>query len=267
MKKYWLSILLICGTIIFAAGGLLLPAWLMDKQQEKILAGTGSIPLPAVAEEAEENTDNRKEPMRELAEDKEEALAGKLSAKELVEAAQSYLSDGSWFLYEPVEGQISLEEALIIAKAAMENFCERGILPEEFHSLSTAGGSAILGTKWEQDQITKNITPEKGCWIIQYIGETIHAEIYMNAANGKILSFRASGYFNREQAFENSVMIMKQYVKYLGFEEEPQIHSIDELNHAVCGTVQEKGAAVWVVQSDLSEEAMQWLEVHLCELG
>lgn len=267
MKKYWLSILLICGTIIFAAGGLFLPAWLMDRQQEKLLAGTGSIALPAAAEEAEENTDNRKEPMRELAEDKEEALAGKLSVEALVEAAQSYLSDGSWFLYEPVEGQISLEEALIIAKAAMENFCEKEILPEEFHSLSTVGGSAILGTKWEQDQITKNITPEKGCWIIQYIGETIHAEIYMNAANGKILRFRASGYFNREEGFGDIVMIMRQYLEYLGFEEEPQIHNIDELNHAVCGIVEEKKAAVWVIQSDASDEQIQWLEVYLCGLG
>lgn len=91
-------------------------------------------------------------------------------------------------IHDPVEGQISMEQAIGKGKAWLASMgksidMEAGIGTAESEIYSIR---AVLGVGKQKKQVQKKAEPYYSFWTIQLMGETVNATVYLNAVTGKV---------------------------------------------------------------------------------
>ena len=212
MKKYISLFPVLFLTVLFAAGGLLLPGFLMDRQQHSLSEKTETMLLPVVSD-----------------------LPGsrgfrKFSTEKLLQVASSYSFENSgmdyWLTYTPEEWQLTTEELLQVAHQQIDRLCELEILPKQFSSENYTYEGVEHGIPWPVDkkETKDSDIRNSDCsgWVVSGGNSDLSVTACVNSVSGRILYLYASWNYTGSASRPGSKTdILKQYLKYLELDQEP----------------------------------------------
>lgn len=108
-----------------------------------------------------------------------------LTEEQMAEAIHSWNNREIVMIHEPVEGQISMEDAV---KAGEKWLTEMGMEERNGQEIQTGSYSidAKLGVGKRKNDTGKQLEPYYSFWTIQFSDECMNTVVYMNAVTGKV---------------------------------------------------------------------------------
>ncbi|NLK51591.1 MAG: hypothetical protein GX295_03980 [Syntrophomonadaceae bacterium] len=214
-------------SLMIAFCGWILTNTLLDKQETVLLSVTGSIHAPSVLGTTagtgnDANSNSTPKIKTELITDEtklEEGVMAKILAN--WNAPKSHARP-----HEPVEGQLSMEQAITAAKNGLSHFNTHGIIPPELLKDEFTRTNASL---WENQpaikenqsdtrvKVSMELPPEYSYWAITFGNEKMSVQLTLNAVTGAIwradiFSYQAGTIFANLDVVE----MVEIYAAYLG---------------------------------------------------
>ncbi|MGN0292713.1 MAG: hypothetical protein ACI4D3_01775 [Lachnospiraceae bacterium] len=212
MKKYIFLFPVLFFTVFFAVGGLLLPGFLMDRQQRSLSEKTETMILPVISDFPDSRGFR------------------KFSTEKLLQVASSYSFESSgmdyWLTYMPEEGQLTTAELLQVAHQQIDRFCELEILPEQFSSENYTYEGLEHGIPWSADKEETDGSDIQNSdysgWVVSGGNSGLSVTACVNSVSGQILYLNASwNYTDSSSRPKAKSDILKRYLKYLELDQEP----------------------------------------------
>ena len=140
-----------------------------------------------------------------------------LTAEQIEEAIIGWNNRTSETVHSPVEGQISMEEAI----QSGENWLESMELKEKGEETDTHFVNAVLEIPKQQESsgqngLTEQMEPYCSFWTVQFSGEGMNAVLYINAVTGKVWGAEVDLY--RNLPYEVSIEKLETFVKLAGLQ-------------------------------------------------
>ena len=205
MKRYLTASLLVLFTLALAAAGFLLPDYLTQRQQDALIGRVQTFRLSAADSDSTVLTESD----------------ASIPPETLFSIGESYLLTDNWRFYEPIEGQLYMEEALTAAKTEIAKLVQLHVLPDIMKNWNTRKTSAEHGGITKDGGDRTLVRPEYGCWIIYYgdADSDIQMELYVNSISGQILKLYASWPTDASDFDLNPPVILQNYLEYLGLQD------------------------------------------------
>lgn len=243
MIKYIRGFFIILFTLLLATGGLFLPVFLINKQQEALFAKTETIHLPT-------------------AEDTNHTAFIQFTPDQLLPIAVCYGDRINWNVYDAVNEDLTTEYLIQTTHEQIDQLCQLGILPEIFSGANYTWENIERGTAWT-DEITEffPVSPiakqDFSGWIAYCRNSNVTINVRINASSGQILYLFAS--WTKEEGTQSSPNstseILAQYLDYLGLSDVScGIWNTDD-NHYYCSFEKDYPVllAVWQNHRDFEE--------------
>lgn len=233
MLKYTRGFFIILFTLLLALGGLFLPVFLMNKQQESLFAKTEAIHLPTA-----ENTDH-KDFIR-------------FAPDQLLPIAFSYGEGGHWNVYDSVNEDLTTEYLIQTTHEQIDQLCQLGILPEIFSGANYTWENIERGNAWTEEivELFPSVALEEqdfSGWIAYCRNSNLFINVRINASSGQILNLSAS--WTEESKTRNTPQnapeILAGYLNYLELNDLP--HSIVGETDTCCSCRFENDYPVWLI--------------------
>lgn len=110
-----------------------------------------------------------------------------LTVKEVRNAIDRWNNRIGEVIHDPVEGQISMEQAIEEGKewlvSMIKNEGAEAISGLESERYTV---SAVLGLGKEEETVQRQVEPYYSFWTIHFAGQTMNATVYINAVTGKV---------------------------------------------------------------------------------
>lgn len=176
-KSFKYTILTLLLALGFAFGSMAGMNLILEAREKQILTERGKavIEAPVRAWQEQKSGEN------------EESKGNTLTLKQISDAIDSWNNRIGEMIHDPVEGQISMEQAIEQGKvwlASMEknrDMGEKVDLDNEIYSVS-----AVLGVGKQNEQAGGQIEPYYSFWTIQFTSQGINTTVYLNAVTGKV---------------------------------------------------------------------------------
>lgn len=176
-KSFKYTILTLLLALGFAFGSMAGMNLILEARERQILTERGKAVIEAPVRAWQEwKTDEN-----------EENNGCTLTLKQISAAIDSWNNRIGEVIHDPVEGQISMEQAIEQGKvwlASMEKGGDMGEkidLDNEIYSVS-----AVLGVGKQNEQAGGQIEPYYSFWTIQFTSQGINTTVYLNAVTGKV---------------------------------------------------------------------------------
>lgn len=167
-----------CGVLsalILAFVGFFLVQDGLTREQEKLLRSGGLVELPQTGTVGEEMSD---------------ASIGQLSEEELLQLVKSMEQKGEVRPHEPVQGQLTMAQAMERAMA----WLEETLFPR--FGLSDALGGEYKATcfLWSPEAVGQDLgaAPWLGCWMVSVSSQDVDIALKLSAVSGQILDASVS---------------------------------------------------------------------------
>lgn len=212
MKKYFSLFALLLAAILFTAGGLFLPKFLLDKQQDSLFRKTETTILPTMTDTSTDRTFQKFTPEKLL---------------QVASCYQNYNMD-YWLTYTPREGQMTTEEVLQISHEQIEQLCGLNVLPEQFSDENYTYEGVEHGIPCSPEDVenmmSNTISPDYDYsgWIILSGNNYLSITAYINSVSGQVLGLSASWY-SPDNLPVSELLVLKQFLQYLGLDQEPAV--------------------------------------------
>ncbi len=234
--------------IAFIALSLFCVRLLLGKWEEKLLTERGSLEFALPVRD-----------WQEMGADQASSGEKELTMEQIEDIIDIWNQRNAMLIHSPVEGQISIDEAIEAAK----NWLEKMEITKFTKKASSGDGSiqATLnqgrkkGEKWELKG------PGYSFWVVEYKRSDMEAIFYVNAVTGQVWS--AQIWLEEFQAedmetvyLENGVMQLKRFIKLAGFKDkEGQI-----LKENAYKDVSDKATSLY--EADVSEVEDNYLHLE-----
>lgn len=207
MKKYFSLFALFLAAILFTAGGLFLPKFLLDRQQNSLFDKTETTILPTMTDTSSDR------------------IFRKFTPEKLLQVAACYKNYNMdyWLTYTPREGQMTTEEILQVSHRQIKQLCELNILPEQFSDENYTYEGVEHGIPWSPEDMDRDSTSapdsDYSGWIILGGNNRLSITVYVNSVSGQILGLNASWY-SADTSPSSELQILKQFLLYLELDQE-----------------------------------------------
>lgn len=157
-------------SLVFALGGWLLTNGLIERQHAALMhtVHTVEISEPSVPEQSA-----APEPVT-------------LSIKEMADIVNLWNSNHTEHYHDPVEGQLTMEDAIMAAKDGLSYFCESGALPKEILADDFTETSAFLYAMGDDRGTADVLAPAYSYWSIILNNRDVSIKLTLNAYTGRI---------------------------------------------------------------------------------
>lgn len=240
MKKVRASLLSGVVVITVIVLGFLLPSLFLEHQKSKLLSKVDVIEIA---------TDQDDEQSQE-----------EMDIRDLLQVAQSYHEADGWYDYELQDNQITMEEAWQSAEQTVQEFCEQGILPQSFISITDGERNGSNMTKFDHGSVVVESIPWKGCIELRYMKENKQLTMYMNPVNKKVLEISVTSLTKDNDTFSDPEHILEQYISYLGLNNEK--YSISGKSGAAEVKMESLDAVICVAEYD-NDYGIRTLEIYV----
>lgn len=207
IKKHILTVGAAAFSLLIVYGGWFLSNQLMDRQQYSLMNTVNSIP---VKDTTTTDQDMENEPERLL------------SSNEIVDILKVWNFDMTGYYHDPIDGQLTMEEAIKAAKSGLSYFCNKGVLPEEIINNEYAQTNAFLydiqgKTKTTNPGVLSSMRPSYSFWSVSLANQKVLIQLTLNAQTGQIwMADISSSYYGKMIADINVLDLLLKYETYLG---------------------------------------------------
>jgi len=136
-----------------------------------------------------------------------------LTMKQMEEAVSCWDNRVGVTVHNPVNGQISMEEAV---GAGEEWLMEMELLENE-KDMEAYFVNAMLGIAAQKEEAGVQLEPYYSFWTVRFLGEAMNAVLYINAVTGNVLGAEISLYGNLPVQFP--VENLKRFAELAGLQE------------------------------------------------
>lgn len=219
-KQHILSAVVALLSTVIVFGGWLLTNELLNRQHLTLMNTVHSISVKEPTE-----ADISVEPAKVT-----------LSTQQISDILEVMKSGYRKYYHDPYDEQLTMEEAIRVAKSDLSYFCDKGILPLELLESSFTQTNAFLYDlqSIKQEAVPVPVVVEKlsdaaySFWSVQLSNRDISVELTLNALTGQIWIADINSYtpninFDDIKALE----IIKEYEAYLGLTGGSELRSDD----------------------------------------
>ncbi len=204
IKQRILTVVGAAITMLFVYGGWLLTNELMDRQQDKLMDTVHSIEV--------------KESLSTGLEDEQERVP--LSDKEIVDILNIWNRKQVGYYHDPVDGQLTMEEAIKAAISGLSYFCEKGVLPSLISESEYAQTKAFLydikGNPSTRESISPAPRPLYSFWSVSLANKKVMIDLIINAQTGQIWTATITSFSEEVNINELSTLkVLQTYETYL----------------------------------------------------
>lgn len=180
MKKWLINGLGIVIALCLALGGLTLMDYLLKEKRERYLSASGGLDQTGLSLEPSKSNS-------------EQTILSKEELKQVLSAMR-----GREVPHEPLEGQLSMEQAIELGKEWVREYCleDLGLLSDDeqkYHRMD-----ARLCRRQGTDSM-ENPNILYSYWMVSLTSREIRADLVMNAVTGQVLDARLTSYTIRAE--------------------------------------------------------------------
>lgn len=173
----FMNLLGILSALVIALGGLFLVQAGLAGEKEKLLAGGGLLELPRTETVEKEEA-------------KDAVDSGQLTEEELLQLVQSMGQGGEVRPHEPMQGQLTMVQALDCGRAWLEEFFLQPFglsdsFAEEYKISCYLWSPEDAGADGEE-------CPWLGCWTVTVKSQSVEATLTLSAVSGQVLAASVS---------------------------------------------------------------------------
>ncbi|MDR1130907.1 MAG: hypothetical protein LBL15_00620 [Oscillospiraceae bacterium] len=181
-KQNVLTILGIALSFVIAIGGWAVTSMLIDLKSDALLSAGGLTPVyaPAATSSGHTKLDDNPNIMGE-------DISGErsiFSAIEISRILSNWESRANEQPHEPMEGQITMEQAIAIGQKGLSYFYDQGIIPAQLLEYSKT--DAYLCQRQPSGGAGKMLSPDYSYWGLSFSGENGSVRFSINAMTGQI---------------------------------------------------------------------------------
>lgn len=185
-----------------AFGGLFLVQDRLSREQKKLLTAGGSMALPQ-SESAEAGAADI-------------SLRDALTEEKLLQLVRSLEQREDISPHEPLEGQLTMVQAIECCEAWLTEFFLSDFAPENLSSSEYRINSYL----WAPEGSDPEASPWLSCWTISLINQNIDASLTLSAVSGQVLDVSVSCSLPAEnQSRERLLTLFDKYALSFGLEE------------------------------------------------
>lgn len=196
-----------------ALGGLFLLQEVLDREQEKLLAGSGIVELP--------RTDDV-----EQVETGEVSVPAMLGDEELFQLVTCLEHKGEIQPHEPVQGQLTMAQAMEYGLAWLEEFFLRRFGLSE--SFAREYGVSCYLWSLENEAADGEEHPWLSCWTVSVRSQDIDAALTMSAVSGQVLDASISCSVPVLCESDDISLLLLEYAGTFGLEDDHMVTYSDE---------------------------------------
>lgn len=174
-KTYKYTILTLFLAVIFVFGSMEIMNLILRARERQFLSESGRVVVEAPVRAWQEGDGSME------GENGENSQEGYMLTAEQMEEVISSWDESKAVFHSPVNGQISMEEAM---KAGEEWLMEMGMIEnvdDETHSMY-----ARLSTAVQKESVNAQLEPYYSFWFVRYTSQSMMAFLYINAVTGKV---------------------------------------------------------------------------------
>lgn len=147
------------------AGSMLCMRWILEVREKQLLTETGKATVESPVKAWQEW------------EQKEQAATHKLTMEQMEEAIQFWNNRIGETIHDPVEGQISMEEAIESGKQWLTMMGSE----KQIYSIT-----ATLSAGYQKESAKMQLEPYYSFWTIEFSNQTVKNTLYLNAVTGQV---------------------------------------------------------------------------------
>ena len=178
-KQKLYTVMGIALSFTIAIGGWGLTSMLLDKKSDALLSAVGitHIDMAASPQPAGQGGASTLEILREQPQ---------LTEAEIANVLLNWESSGNEWAHEPMAGQLSMEQIIEIGKAGLIYFYEQGVISTELPPYEYDKITAYLCQNLPRVPEVQTLDPMYSYWTVSFAGESISANLTINALTGQI---------------------------------------------------------------------------------
>lgn len=166
-RKYKYTFLTLLLGTAFMIGSMLCMRWILEVRERQLLTENGKAAVESPVRAWQEW------------EKKEQTANHKLTIEQMEEAIQFWNNRIGETIHDPVEGQISMEEAIELGKQWLTIMGEK----KQIYSIT-----ATLSAGYQRESPKKQLEPYYSFWTIEFSNQTVRTTLYLNAVTGQVWS-------------------------------------------------------------------------------
>lgn len=166
-RKYKYTFLTLLLGTAFMIGSMLCMRWILEVRERQLLTENGKAAVESPVRAWQEW------------EQKEQTATHKLTMEQMEEAIQFWNNRIGETIHDPVEGQISMEEAIELGKQWLTMMGEK----KQIYSIT-----ATLSAGYQRESPKKQLEPYYSFWTIEFSNQTVRTTLYLNAVTGQVWS-------------------------------------------------------------------------------
>ena len=200
-------------SLLMVFGGWELTRGLIDKKERELFAVVGSV---------------RTDPPVALPASKSETpdVFPTLTGAEIAAVLSHWVSEGRERPHEPMEGQLTMEQAIKAAEEGLAFFIEQEVLPSQMYQQGYGRtASAKLCVNQPYHQTDQNLAPYYSYWVVSFPNEQYSLLLRMNAVTGQIWSL-SYAYPEESISADEAERILDVFISYLGMESQGVLNRI-----------------------------------------
>lgn len=162
-------------------GGWFLTESLLNNMEKELLSGDGAVQI----DRKETIADNQASEVdtSDNGKTNHDFNSAELTTTEMVKILQNWESDTNEFPHEPMEGQMSMEQAINTGKDWIAGLGEEGLISSELYEDGFEKISATLNVKQEKDQ-EKRI--DYSYWKVSFTNNEMKVDLMIQASTGQV---------------------------------------------------------------------------------
>jgi len=217
IKQRILTVIAAAFSLLIVCGGWFLINELMDRQQTNLMNRVNSI---TVNETSNDDQDKEDETGRLL-----------LSTQEITDILNVWRFDQTGYYHDPIDGQLTMEEAIKAAKSGLSYFCNEGVLPNQISENEYTQTNAFLYDIQDKKNISKVVPaakrPSYSFWSVSLANQKVIIQLTLNAQTGQIwmANISLTSYDGINFNKVNVLDLLQKFETYLGLSDGNQLRS------------------------------------------
>lgn len=219
-KRVWRICGLAVVALLFVLGNRLIAEILFENMEEKILSDMGSLRIETASDTqiiSDMDSDSWSEPTDSTSKREQTVL----TEEQIANVLKSLEYSSSEVLHEPLDGQISMEQAIEQGKSWLWEMLQNGSLPDSLYNVWKNDGEkmlmdsavAVLFTSYADYTDTEIIEPYCSVWKITFSCYYGTIELLLNAVTGQV--WRADMTFVIDKGEEGPFLEEKDLEKFV----------------------------------------------------
>lgn len=255
-NKY--TILTLLASVAFIAGSMAGMNLILKIEEERLLEGSGEILMesPVLAWQGYGNE----------AGEKSEDANGKapvLTMEQIEDAVKCWNNRKGEILHNPVEGQLSMEEAV---QAGEDWLAKTGFVKEEKTGGEVFRVKATLGMGYTDVSAKTQLEPYYSFWTIKFVDENQYIILYLNAVTGGVWGAEINLY---EGTFSSRALYecLELFVELAGFQASERMVAVNPQANQTIIEIEESNLCAKATQYSLAVAEIGYYDVGYYEIG